>query len=802
MDTLLQDIRYALRQLAAARGFTIVAVLTLAIGIGANTAIFSAVDAVLLKPLPFPGADRIFALRQHNRARGIERELASPGNFFDWRERSRSFEALAAADPWSIDYVSSEGPDRLQAWRVTEGFFDVMGVPPLLGRTFRADDYTATGGTVAVLTHSAWQSRFGGDADIVGRAIVFNGQLTTVIGVMPPRFGYPSGGDVWLTLPLSSPFLANRAGRFWEVAGKLAPGVDAPAAQAELDTISAQLGAEYPATNAEVGVALVPISESLVGQLRPGLLLLLAAVGAVLLIACVNVASLLLARAADRRREFAVRSACGASRARVIRQLVTESIVLAILGGAGGILLASWGLRVLGALRPDNLPHVAELAIDARVLVFASLLALGTALVFGLAPALHAARTGLNARLHATPRMATPAGRRVKQGLVVAELSLATVLLISAGLLVRSLVALLDVERGYRTDNVAAVTVQAWRYYADLNQRQLFVDEALERIAALPGVSAAGMGSALPLAAEIGANTTPFAIKGRTLPQGDDLPVASMAIVTAGYFDALGIPLLEGRSVEASDDDDAARVILINQAMARRYWGVDDPLGARVEVGFLGQRWTAEVVGVVGDTRQTLQDEAPASVFIPYGQARTGALHFVVRTAGDPNAMIRTVRRTLASINPAMPIAGATTLDGLLDDALRERRVTMSLLLTFSLTALGLAAIGTYGVLSYDAARRSQEIGIRVALGAGSASIVRLVVGQGMAFALIGVGVGAAISLAVTRLLSRFLFGVAPFDPATFIAIAAVLLGVTALASYLPARRAARVGPMMALRAE
>jgi predicted permease len=799
MDTLLQDIRYALRQLAGARGFTIVAVLTLAIGIGADTAIFSAVDAVLLKPLPFPDADRIFALRQFDRERGVERQLASPANFFDWRERSRSFEHLAAADPWSVDYVGVEGPDRLQAWRVSEGFFDVMGVPPLIGRTFRADDYTATGGPVAVLTHSAWRSRFGGDPELVGRALVLGDQLVTVVGIMPPRFEYPAGGDVWLPLPLQLPSFQNRAGGFWPVVGKLAPGVDARAAQAELDAISAQLAAEYPAANA---VSLVPIGESLVGELRPGLLLLLAAVGAVLLIACVNVASLLLARAADRRREFAVRSACGATRARLVRQLVTESVVLALLGGGAGVLFAAWGIRALGALRPDNLPHVADLAVDGRVLAFASLLAVGTALAFGLAPAVQMARAAISARLHATPRMATPAGRRLKQGLVVAELALATVLLISAGLLVRSLVALLDVERGYRTDNVAAVTVQAWRYYPDLTQRELFVAEAVERIAALPGVSAAGIGSALPLAAEIGANTTPFAIEGLTLPQGDDLPVARATVVTSGYFGALGIPLIAGRPVRAGDDQDAPRVILINEAMARRYFGAENPLGARVAIGFLGERWTAEVVGVVGDARQTLQDEAPASVFIPYGQARTGALHFVVRAPGDPNETIRAIRRTLASINPAMPIAGSTTLDGLLDDALRERRVTMSLLLAFSLAALGLAAIGTYGVLSYDATRRSQEIGIRVALGAGRTSIVRLVVGEGVKFALIGIAAGAVIALAVTRVLSRFLFGVAPFDPATFVAIAVVLLAVTVLASYLPARRAARVGPMMALRAE
>lgn len=802
MDTLLQDVRYALRQLARAPGFTAVAVLTLAIGIGANTAIFGAIDAVLLKPLPFPDADRIFALRQHDRARGVERELVAPANFFDWRERSRSFELMAAADPWSLDYIGVDGADRVQAWRVTEGFFDALGVPPLMGRTLGADDYTPAGAPVVVLTHSAWQSRFGGDPAIVGKTIAFNDLPIEVVGVMPPRFEYPAGGDVWIPLPLQVPFASDRAGGFWDVIAKLARGVDARAAQAELDAVSGQLAAEYPVSNSELGIAMVPIGESLVVEVRPALVFLLAAVGAVLLIACANVANLLLARAADRRREFAVRSVCGATRGRVIRQLVTESAMLALLGGFAGVLLASWGLSALGAVRPDNLPHVADPAIDARVLAFASLLVVGTALLFGLVPAWHAARTDVRERLHGTPRSATPAGRRLKQGLIVAELALATVLLISAGLLVRSLIGLLDVERGYRSDNVAAVTVQAWRYYPDLNRRQQFVEEALERVAALPGVSAAGMASALPLAGEIGQNTTTFAIEGRPLPQSDGLPTVRAVAVTSGYFDALRIPLRAGRLVQVTDDDDAPRVILINEAMARRYWAGESPLGARVTLGFLGARWTAEVIGIVGDTRQTLQEDPPPSLFMPYAQARTGALHFVVRAVGDPTALTAAVRQTIASINPAMPFAGSATLDGLVDDAVRERRVTMTLLLVFSFTALGLAAIGTYGVLSYDATRRSQEVGIRVALGADTSSIMRLLVGQGLLFALIGISTGAVLALGVTRLLSRFLFGVAPFDPLTFAAIAVLLTCVTVFASYWPARRAARVDPMVALRAD
>jgi predicted permease len=540
----------------------------------------------------------------------------------------------------------------------------------------------------------------------------------------------------------------------------------------------------------------------MVVDVRPALVFLLAAVGAVLLIACANVANLLLARAADRRRELAIRSVCGASSGRVLRQLVTESVLLAALGGAAGVLLAAWGFSALAALRPDNLPHVADPTVDARVLAFASLLVLGTALLFGLMPAWQSARADVRARLHATPRSASPAGWRLKQGLVVAELALATVLLINAGLLVRSLAELLDVDRGYRTDNVAAVTVQAWRYYPDLDRRQQFVEEALERIAALPGVSTAGVSSALPLAAEIGQNTTPFAIEGRPLGQADGLPSARAAAVTVGYFGALGIPLRAGRMVQASDDDDAPRVIVINEAMARTYWGAENPLGARVTLGFLGTRWTAEVVGIVGDTRQTLQDDPPPSMFIPYAQGRTGALHFIARGGGEASALAAAVRRTITSMNPAMPISAATTLNDLVDDAVRGRRVTMTLLLVFSLTALCLAAIGTYGVLSYDASRRSQEIGIRVALGAGSSSVMRLVVGQALLFALIGVGIGVGLAFAVTRLIARFLFGVSSFDPATFAAIAALLFAVTALASYWPARRAVRVDPMVTLRAD
>jgi predicted permease len=529
-------------------------------------------------------------------------------------------------------------------------------------------------------------------------------------------------------------------------------------------------------------------------------MLFLGAAGLVLLIACVNVANLLLVQAAQRRRELAIRGVLGAGRGRLVRQLATESLLLAGIGGVLGLVLAAWGLNAFESLRPDTLPPGSSLALDGRIVGFAVLLALGTAVLFGLVPALAASRVALRERLHASTQSA-PAARRFRGSLVVAELALAMALLIGAGLLVKSFVALLEVDRGYRTENVLALSVQAWDYYPDRAQRTLFVEDTVERIASLPGVLAAGVASSLPLADTIGTETATFTIEGRPPPAGG-LPTADGAIVTESYFRILDIPLLAGRLLTRDDDADAPRAMLINETMARRYWRDEDPIGARVTVAFGAAPATVEVVGVVADTRDALDEQPLPSFFVPYAQNPTGALYFIVRAAGDPTALVRSVQSEIWATNAAMPIASVTTLDGLFDDSLADRRFALMLLVAFAATALTLAAVGTYGVLSYESGRRSHEIGVRIALGSDAVRVVGLVVGAGIKLGLIGIGIGTVVAFVTSRLLSRYLYEVQPFDSATFAGIALLLIAVTAIASWLPARRAARVDPVQALREE
>jgi len=798
MDTFRQDLRYALRQLARSPSFTAVVVLTLALGIGANTAIFSALDAIVLRPLPFADADRIVTLWQQNRSSG-DRVTSSPANFLDWRERSTSFETLAAAEPFSHDYVTVDGPESFPSWLVSENFFEVLGVAPLLGRTFGAEDHERGGAKVAVLGYALWQRRFGGDSSVVGRVLALDAEAVTVVGVMPPRFEFPVGGDLWVPRVYEGSEAQDRTEDSWHVVGKLKPGVSVEASRAELDRIAAQLAAEYPTTNDDVGVAVVPLAEHLAGPARRTLSLFFGAVGLVLLIVCVNVANLLLARAAQRRHEFAIRSAIGADRSRMIRQAVTESAVLGLIGGGCGLLLAAWGLAFM-PLGLASVPHAAVPALDGHALAFAAVLAIGSTVLFGLAPALQVGRSvELRQRLHGAIS-AGRATRGFRNALVVTELALAMVLLVSAALLVRSFTALLDVDRGYRTDNVLALTVQTWQYYPRPAQRRVFVEQTLERIAALPGVVAAGVTSSLPLAEGIGADTGSFSIVGRPPPDSRSLSAALTAVVTNGYFRALDIPLRAGRLFEPTDDADAPPVVLVNEAMARRYWPGEVPVGARVMLAFSGPPTEAEVIGVVGDVRDALQEDPRPSFYLPHSQRPYGAFHFTVRTNGDPAGLVRAVQDEIWAMNPAMPFAQVTTLDGLFDDSLRDRRSTLLIVLAFSITALTLAAVGAYGLVSHESSRRSQEIGIRVAVGADRRRVLALVVGDGLKLALLGVLVGGALAFAAGRALSGFLFGITPFDPLTFIGIALLMLAVTVLASLLPAWRASRADPAVVLR--
>lgn len=805
MDIFLQDLRYALRQLGRNPGFALVAVLTLALGIGATTAMFGAIDAVLLKPLPYPNADRVLTLWQHHRGEGVARGEVAPANFLDWRERSSSFEALAAVEPYSVAYLAPEaaGPESIPAWKVSKGFFEVLGVPAFIGRTFRADEYDTGGAGVAVLGHRIWQSRFGGDANIVGKTLILGGEAATIVGVMPPAFDYPAGRQVWVPRVFADWEQDNRGSAWWQVVGRLKAGVGVGTARAELDAIATQLEREYPQTNTHSGISVVPLPEQLVGHVRPALLLLFAAVGLVLLIACVNVANLLLARGINREHEFAIRAALGASRGRVIRQLITESVLLAGLGSLAGLAIAAWGLKVFQTVAADNFPRIETLGVDGRMVAFTLLTAFATVLLFSLIPALHTARAELRMRLQPMSQSATKGARGLRNGLVIAELALAMMLLVGAGLLVRSFVALLEVERGYRADNVLVVQVQTRQYYPTSDQRALFVQQTLERIAALPGVEAAGVTSSLPLAESVGDDRATFAIESRPAPAPGQEPSAHTVVVTHGFFSALAIPLRRGRLFEPADDADTPPVVLINETMAARYWPGADPLGGRIVYEFGGQAATAEIIGVVGDVRHAGPDEEPRpTLFLPHVQAPAGAFWFTARTANDPASLTRAVQNEIWAMNPAMPIREHTTLDALLADSLRERRFNLLLLLSFSLTALALAAVGTYGLLSYEASRRTREIGIRIALGAERSDVLRLVVGQGVKLVLIGVALGAGLALATTRVLSGLLFGISPFDPLTFVSIALLLIAVTAIASYLPAQRATRVEPMIALRAE
>jgi putative ABC transport system permease protein len=637
------------------------------------------------------------------------------------------------------------------------------------------------------------------DPGIVGQALTLDGKPATVVGVMPARFEFPVGRDLWVPRVYEGWEARNRSSRFWHVAGKLKPGVDIAAGRAELDAIATQIAAENP-RNEGVGVAVVPLAEHLAGRARTTLLLFLGAVGLVLLIACVNVANLLLVRAAKRQHEFAIRAAIGADRRRILKQTITESLLLGALGGACGLLLAAWGLAVFEPIQPASIPHALAPGLDARALSFASLLAIGSTLLFGLVPALQVARTAaLRQQLHGGAS-AAPAARRFRKALVVSELALSMVLLVSAALLLRSFAALLDVDRGYRTDNVLALTVQAWNYYPEPAQRRLFVEQALERIDELPGVAATGVTSSLPLAEGIGTDTAELTIVGRPEASADGPLGAHAVIATAGYFRVLGIPLRAGRVFEPTDTADTPRVVVVNEAMARRHWPGEDPVGARIRLWFGGPPTDAEVIGVVGDVRDALQADPQPSLFVAYAQQPTGALHFTVRADGDPGTLVRAVQDEIWAMNPAMPFAEVTTLEGLFDDSLRDRRSMLLLVIAFSVTALALAAIGAYGLVSHESNRRSHEIGIRVAIGASRRRVLALVVGDGLKLALLGIGVGAVLAVAAGRALQGFLFGVGAFDPITLAAIALVMLAVTTLASLLPAWRAARADPIAALR--
>lgn len=809
LTTFWQDLRYSARMLLKHPAYTLIAVVTLALGIGANAAIFSIINDVLLRSLPYPEPDRIVTLWENNTKENIAHDDVSPANFLDWRERQQVFSDIAFANPNSLDYAGSGEPEVIRADEVSKGFFQVFGAGALYGRTFLPEEHEAGKNRVVILSHGAWQRRFGGDENIVGRALTLDGQPTTVVGVMPPDFRLYlfDREEMWSPQVPNDAMKQQRKATYLKVVARLKPGVTLGQAQAELDNIAVQLAQENPNTNQGIGINAVTLPEHLKGKWRRALLVLFAAVGLVLLIACANVANLSLARGCEREREFAIRAAIGAQRSRIIRQLLIESLLLAALGCAGGLLLAVWGVDLIVAFNPGDIPRIEQVGLNRLTLVFVSIVSLLTTLIFGLAPALQLSKPDLQSTLKDTGQTATanPARHRLRNTLVVAQIALAVVLLAGAGLLLRSFVSLLRVDPGFAADKVVAIQAFIWDRYSKPELREVYTRETLEKIETLPGVEAAGVTTAIPLLESSQTSSLPFAVEGKPPQPPGQEPVAQFTIASANYFSAIGARLLNGRLFNKFDAKDTPRVALINETMAKRNWPGENPVGAKFTLKRGGRDarggTTLEVIGTVTDQRQDGLEKTPRQeFFIPYAQAPSGSTIFVVRTKGDPNALLQSLKARIWESDKTQPFYAVTTMDELLSNSLKARRFNLVLLGALAMLALTLASVGIYGVMSFTTGQRTHEIGVRMALGAQTRDIMKLVVGQGMTLTLVGLAIGLLASFALTRFLSSLLFNISPTDPVTFALISILLTGVALLACYFPARRATRVDPLVALR--
>ena len=805
MDILRQDLGYAARRLRQAPGFTLVAVATLALGIGANSAIFSVVNAVLLRPLPFAEPERLVRVAQLWKG---EPAVYTPPNFLDTQARAQSFAGMAALDTTGLTLTGRGAPARLDGAEVSAAFFDVLGVRPALGRGFLREENEPGKTKVVVVSDGLWRDRLGADPAVVGRTIELNREPFTVVGVAPPGFRHPNDSDVWIPLEYDAQFRTTSRGAWYlRVVGRLKPGVTVAQAREEVSAIAAGLAREYPNENEGVGATVDSLHEAMVGKSRRALLVLLGAVGLVLLIACVNVANLLLARVAAREGELAVRMALGAARARVIRQLLTESVLLAVMGGAAGVGLASVSLDALLALQPEGVPRLSEVHVDRAVLAFAAGLSLLTGLLFGAFPALQMTRRAAGVSLREGGRtIAGGRGHRLRSGLVVGQMALAMMLLAGAGLLIRSFVQLRNVDPGFSPESALtfriALPVSA---YEEEAQKTAFFDELTTRLEALPGVRSVGAVTGLPLA---GTNfNISFVVEGRPPIPPPQQPSLEVRMATPGYFQAMGIPMRRGRGFQRTDGAGAPPVVVLSETAVRKHFPGQDPIGQRIRLG-LGRgegtpRAGGEVVGVVADVREHGLDAAhPAEVYLPYAQFPFSSLDVLVRTAVPPRTLLPAATRVVAGLDPQLPVASVRTLDEIVARSVSEPRFYMVLLGAFAGTALFLAALGIFGVMSYAVVQRSREIGIRVALGAQPRAVLGMVLGHALLLASIGVAAGLVAAVAVSRVLAGLLFELSPTDPATLFGVAAILTGVAALASYLPARRATRVDPLIALRTE
>ncbi|HEX5412074.1 MAG TPA: ABC transporter permease [Terriglobia bacterium] len=809
IEDLLRDVQYALRQLRRNPGFTTVVVITLALGIGANTAIFSVVNTVLLRPLPYRDADLLVTVWEYNRARSIHHtETVSAPDFADWRAENHVFQSMGASTDGSFYTLTGRGePAAIMGYYFSADFFHVLGTAPLLGRTFLPEEEQPGKNHVVVLSYSLWQNRFGGDRAVLGKTITLDGAAYTVVGVMPPGFKWPGGTELWTPLTISPKAAADRNYRDLRVMARLKPGVTIQQARMEMNMIAHRLAFEYPKTNKdESSTEIISLRQKISGGIRPALLVLLCAVGLVLLIACANVANLLLARSAGRQKEVAVRAALGASRGRLVRQFLTESILLAFAGGALGLLLAFWCTGALVAMFPPtisnlSIPHIQKIPIDGWVLGFALAVSLLTGVIFGLIPALQAARLNTDESLKECGRSLSGSaqGRHFRNTLVIAEVALSLILVASAALTIKSFAHLLGGDLGFTPHHVLTLRVLLpnHKYGTDAEQRD-FSDQALDRVRALPGVKSAGTVTFLPLSGWGGIRQV--SLEGQLTSQRGN-PNALWSSVTPGYFRAMDIPLVKGRFFTDQDNQGANSVAIISKSLARRLAPNRNPVGQSINVE--GIKGLVEVVGVVGDVHQLgITSEVTSEIYLPFSQVPAPILCFTIRTAGNPSGIVRGAERAIWAVDKDQAVSYLMTMDALASESLAPQRVATVLLGVFAGIALLLAVVGLYGVIAYSVSQRTHEIGIRMALGAERRDVLKMVLSQGLKLAMIGVSIGIAGALALTRFLSSLLYGVKPTDPLTFIAVSLILIAVAVAACYVPARRAAKVDPMVALRYE
>jgi putative ABC transport system permease protein len=805
IEDFLQDLRYAVRTLRSAPAFTIAAILTLALGIGANTAIFSAVDGVLFKPLPFSHPERIVRVYQNDVVHGLPRSAVAPGNFAEWHARASAFAGIAVAEPFGLVYSGPEGEEEIRDWQVTRDFFTVLDARPILGRVFGAADYEPGAPATVILTYASWQTRFGSDPTIVGRRLRIDHKPTTVVGVLPRDFSYlgtRTPQELYVPKVLDTLELRLRGSAWYNAVARLKPGVSVTQGGADLNRVASQLAREYPETNSRIGATVVRLRDGMTGDSTHALFLLLGASLVLLLIACTNVANLMLARTNRRAREFVVRTVLGAARARVARQVLTEGLVLAFAGALAGVAVAYWGVGIIRGLTPDSIPRADEIRVDWRALAFALVAVPGATILFALAPAIRAAGPELESDFKAGTRSSGRTGqRRTRSLLIGAEVALAVVLLVSAGLLVRSFASVVNQDRGYESDHVIGATMFIWEWETTPDARRAFVERLLRRARALPGVESAGITTSPPLAGSIGVDQGPYTVVGRVTPV-DQRPMAHLAAMSPEAFDVLHMRLARGRRFTQDDNASSANVVLVNESLAREAWPNENPIGKRLGTRFYAsQNSEREVIGVVTDTRQAALDAPPTpTIYMPHAQEPSGSMWLVVSTRLEPAALTHDLKRMVAELNPALPVATIQSFDDIVSDSLRPRRFALTLFATFAAAALVLAMVGVYGVTSNAVAERSRELGVRIALGARGADILRLVMREGAAAAGAGVLAGALLSAATSRLLGRMLFGVTPLDSVTYGAVVVAMIGTVMLACFVPARRATRADPLEALR--